>query len=200
MQKTNFMKYILSAFIVMVFSIAGTTAQVAIKPTVGVNFTDFSKDPSTGKYQSKLGYQFGGSVAFGKKIYIEPGIFWVKKSTEYVAEGANADDVKFDISGIRIPVSVGFNLLGNEKSLIGLRGFGGASAFILTDAKAKGLNKDDFKNAAFGVFAGAGLDITIVFVEAKYEWSLTNVQKDVSQIDVGKSRTIFINAGVRLPL
>jgi hypothetical protein len=194
------MKYILSVFSVIVFSIGGTNAQIAIKPAIGVNFTDFSKDPNTGKFKSKPGYQFGGSVAFGKKVYIEPGIFWVKKSTEYVEEGTDPDNVKFDISGIRIPVAIGFNLLGNEKSLVGLRAFGGASAFILTNAKAEGLSKDDFKNAAFGVFAGAGLDITIVFVEAKYEWSLTNVQKDISQVDIGKSRSVFINAGVRIPL
>ncbi|PVD52749.1 hypothetical protein DC498_07400 [Terrimonas sp.] len=194
------MKRILSSFAAFLFSFTLVNAQVAIKPSVGLNFTDFSKDPNTGKYKSKAGYQLGGSVAFGKKIYIEPGIFWVKKTTEYITEDTNSEDVKFDISGFRIPVSVGFNLIGNEKSLVGLRAFGGASAFILTDAKAKDLRKDDFKNAAFGVFAGAGLDITIVFVEAKYEWSLTNVQKDISQIDVGKSRSVFINAGIRIPL
>ncbi|MFT3946217.1 MAG: outer membrane beta-barrel protein [Agriterribacter sp.] len=194
------MKPVQPVFIALLFSFTVVKAQVAIKPSVGLNFTDFSKDPNTGKYISKAGYQLGGSVAFGKKVYIEPGIFWVKKTTEYVTENTNSDDVKFDISGFRIPVSLGFNLIGNEKSLVGLRAFGGASAFILTDAKAKGLSKDDFKNAAFGVFAGAGLDLGIVFMEAKYEWSLTNVQNDISQIDVGKSRSIFINAGIRIPL
>lgn len=174
-------------------------AQVTIKPAAGINLTDFSKAPSTGKYKSKVGYQLGGSVAFGKKVYIEPGLFYVRKSTEYVHEGSGQNqDIKYDISGIRIPVSVGFNLVGNEKSLIGLRAFGGGSAFLLTHIKD--LDKDDFKSASWGVFAGAGLDITIVFVEAKYEWSLTNVQKDVNQIEIGKSRSLFVNAGVRIPL
>lgn len=182
----------------LVLAYTTTKAQIAIKPGVGVNFTDFSKDPSTGKYKAQVGYQFGGTIAFGKKAYIEPGLFWVKKSTEYVTEDTNEEDVKFDISGIRIPVSVGVNLIGNEKSLIGLRVFGGGSAFILT--KIKDLDRDDFKTASWGVFAGAGLDITIVFVEVSHEWSLTNIQKDVSQIDIGKSRSVFINAGIRIPL
>ena len=190
-------------FITLIFTAAAlnTNAQVAIKPSVGINLTDFSKDPNTGKYKSRVGYQIGGSVAFGKKFYVEPGFFWVKKSTEYVYEGGGSgqiDDTKFDISGIRIPVSVGVHVLGNEKSLVGLRAFGGASAFILTNVK--NLDQDDFKTASWGVFAGAGLDITIIFVEAKYEWSLTNIQKNVSQIDVGKSRSLFVNAGVRIPL
>lgn len=192
------MKYILSFCGFIIFAITAATAQVAIKPAVGLNFTDFTKDPATGKYKAKAGYQFGGSVAFGKKVYLEPGFYWVKKSTEYITEDTNEKDINFDLSGIRIPVSVGFNLLGSEKSIIGLRVYGGASAFLLTTVKE--LNKDDFKTASWGAFAGAGLDIALVFVEIKQEWSLTNVQKNISRIDVGKSRSLFLQAGVRIPL
>lgn len=173
-------------------------AQIAIKPAVGINLTDFSKDPNTGKYKSKVGYQFGGSVAIGKRVYIEPGIFWVKKTTQFVTENTSQQDIKYDISGIRVPVTVGFNLLGSEKSIIGLRAFGGASAFMLTSTK--NLDKDDLKSADWGVFAGAGLDLAILFVEAKYEWSLTNITKDISQVDIGKSRSLFVNAGIRIAL
>ena len=175
-----------------------TLAQIAIKPAVGINLTDFSKDPNTGKYKSKVGYQFGGSVAIGKRVYIEPGFYWVKKTTEFVTENTNQQDIRYDISGIRVPVTVGFNLLGSEKSIIGLRAFGGASAFMLTNTK--NLDKDDLKSASWGVFAGAGLDLSIIFVEAKYEWSLTNITKDISQVDIGKSRSVFVNAGIRIAL
>lgn len=175
-----------------------TLAQIAIKPAVGINLTDFSKDPNTGKYKSKVGYQFGGSVAIGKRVYIEPGFYWVKKTTEFVTENTNQQDIRYDISGIRVPVTVGFNLLGSEKSIIALRAFGGASAFMLTNTK--NLDKDDLKSASWGVFAGAGLDLSIIFVEAKYEWSLTNITKDISQVDIGKSRSVFVNAGIRIAL
>jgi hypothetical protein len=191
------MKHVL-LFCFLGFGSQATVAQIAIKPAVGINLTDFSKDPNTGKYKSKVGYQFGGSVAIGKRVYIEPGIFWVKKTTQFVTENTSQQDIKYDISGIRVPVTVGFNLLGSEKSVIGLRAFGGASAFMLTDTK--NLDKDDLKSADWGVFAGAGLDLAILFVEAKYEWSLTNLTKEISQVDIGKSRSIFVNAGVRIAL
>ncbi|MBX3252736.1 MAG: outer membrane beta-barrel protein [Chitinophagaceae bacterium] len=191
------MKYFI-ALAFFAFVCATATAQLAIKPAAGINLTDFSKDPATGKFKAKAGYQLGGTIAFGKKAYIEPGFFWVKKSTEYITEDTNEEDITFDISGIRIPVSIGANLAGNEKSLIGLRVFCGASAFLLTSIKD--LDKDDFKTASWGVFAGAGLDIAIVFVELSHEWSLTNIRKNISQIDIGKSRSLFINAGIRLPL
>lgn len=192
------MKYILLILAFVMVAVFTVNAQIAIKPSVGLNFTDYSKDPNSGEYKAKAGYQFGGSVAIGKKIYIEPGFYWVKKSTEYITENTNEKDIKFDLSGIRIPVSVGFNLIGHEKSIIGLRVFGGASAFILTTVK--NLDKDDFKTANWGAFAGAGLDIALVFVEVKQEWSLTNIQKNISQVDVGKSKSLFVNAGVRIPL
>ena len=104
----------------------------------------------------------------------------------------------YELSGIRIPIAVGYKLLGDENSGFGLRGFGGLSAFLLTHVKD--LDKDDFNNASFGAFLGGGVDISFVFVELQYQWQLTNVQDDVSQIDVGKARSLFINAGVRLRL
>lgn len=182
----------------LVFVSYSAVAQVTIKPAVGINLTDFSKDPSTGKYRSQVGYQFGGSVALGTRAYIEPGLYWVKKSTEYVTENTNEDDIKYDISGLRIPVTIGANLFGTEKSLIGLRVFGGASAFLLTDIK--NLDKDDFKTASWGVFAGAGVHVGVLFVDVSHEWSLNNIQKDVSQIDIGKTRSLFAQAGVRIAL
>jgi len=192
------MKVIAISVALLIGSVMSAHSQIAIKPAVGVNVTDFSQDPSTGETNGKVGYQLGGSVAFGKRFYIEPGLFFVKKSTEVINNANQAADITYDISGIRIPLTLGLNLMGDTKSLVGFRIFGGASAFMLT--KIEDLDKDDFNTASFGVYAGAGVNVSLVFVEASYEWSLTDVQKDVSQIDIGQSRSVFINLGVRIPL
>lgn len=192
------MRQTIITFCLCIFGLTVLNAQVEIKPTIGINFTDFSKDPQGGDSKAKLGYQVGGSIAFGKKLYFEPGIFFLRQSTEYTSANSNQPDVDFKISGLRIPIAVGYKLMGDENSEFGLRAFGGASAFILTHVKD--LDKEDFKSASFGAFLGGGLDISFVFVELQYQWSLTKVQDDVRQIDVGNSRTLFINAGVRLRL
>lgn len=192
------MKRIIVSIITVLVTTTIINAQITIKPSIGLNFTDFSKDQNTGKFKSKLGYQVGGSVAIGKKVYIEPGIFYVRKSTQFVEEGANPDNIDYNISGIRIPLSIGASFIGNQESPIGIRGFAGGSAFILT--RIEDFDKEDFKSASWGAFAGIGVDISMLFIEAKYEWSLTNIQKDITTIDVGKSRSIFVNAGVRVPL
>ena len=65
-------------------------AQLELKPAVGVNFTDFSKDPETGEASARLAWQLGGTVSFGDKLYGEAGIFWVKKSNE-ISENSTDD-------------------------------------------------------------------------------------------------------------
>lgn len=173
-------------------------AQLEIKPAIGINFTNFSEDPVSGETSAKVGWQIGGTVLIGDKLYGEGGIFWTYKSNEY---NSNDDQITFntEISGIRIPAMIGYYLLKEEATLIGLRAFGGASVLIVTTVDAFELSRDDFNGANWGVFIGAGLDISMFFVDLKYEWSLTDVSS-VASFDVGKSRTIFINAGVRLGL
>ena len=194
------MKSLILSFFALL-SVSFLSAQTTIKPTVGLNFTDFSNDISgVGEFKAKTGWQIGGSVAFGKKFYFEPGIFYTAKSTEFqTSSSPTIPDQKTNINGIRIPLAVGLNLIGNEKTLVSLRGFGGFSGFFLTSV-GDDLDKDDFEKANFGVFAGAGIDVWKLFLDISYEWSMTNVQSDVSQIDIGKSRSLFINAGLRINL
>lgn len=171
-------------------------AQVELKPAIGINITDVSKDPSSGKAKGQAGFQFGASVLIGDKFYVEPGVFWVKKSTQFVEEGTTPDELDLDMSGIRVPVAIGYHLLGHEESTAALRILGGASAFVVTSVDAEGVDKDDFSSPAWGVFAGAGLDIWILFLDVKYEWSLTDVAS-VTDFDIGKHKGFYTNAGVR---
>ncbi|WP_186756182.1 outer membrane beta-barrel protein [Echinicola salinicaeni] len=172
-------------------------AQVELKPAIGLTFSNVTKDPDSGEAKAKLGYQFGGSVLFGDKFYIEPGLFYAQKSTKFSDTNASGDDLDMDIKGLRIPVSIGYHLLGSEASAIGLRVFGGGSSFIVTGVNGEGLDKDDFESPTWGMFAGAGLDFTIIFLDAKYEWSLTDVS-GLTDFDIGKTNSFFINAGIRL--
>ena len=174
-------------------------AQLELKPAAGVNFSNFSKDPETGESSANVGWQLGGTVSTGEKLYFEGGLFWVYKSTEFKETSTN-NTYSNEFGGIRVPVMVGYHLLGKEGAILGLRGFGGASAFILTTQKNPfDIPKDDFTSVSWGVFLGAGVDISMFFVDVKYEWSLSNVSS-VTSFDVGKSKTLFVNGGVRISL
>ena len=54
---------------------SSASAQVELKPTIGLTFSGFSKDPQGGEAKAQEGWQFGGSILFGKKVYFEPGVF-----------------------------------------------------------------------------------------------------------------------------
>ena len=172
-------------------------SQVVLKPTIGLNVTDISKNTSTGNFKGEVGWQIGASVVFGKKFYVEPGVFYQEKSSKLEDLNNVTEDVKFNLRGIRIPVSVGYKLIDDQKGLFGLRVFGGGSAFILTSVSEG--DKSDYKSTAWGLFAGAGVDISMFFLDLQYEWSLTDVADDLSSADIGKTKSFFVNAGVKIP-
>jgi len=187
---------------VLMTLLAGSTffaaqSQITIKPTAGLNFNDFSQ--ANGEAKAKVGWQLGGSVVFGKKWYMEPGFYWVGKSTEFTTSGTTAPKLNIDLKGIRIPLTLGVNLLGNRKSGFSLRGFGGASAFFITSDGGFPASID-VNTSSYGVFAGAGVNFWKIFVDLSYEWSVTDIQKEVDQIDFGKTRSIFLNTGIRINL
>lgn len=191
------MKKLFLSMSVFLLAVITGFSQATFKPSVGLSFNDFS-ETSTGDAKGKLGMQLGGSVAFGKKFYVEPGVFYATKSSEFTYASSPNTEVSEDalIKGIRVPLSVGFGLLGNEKSFASLRVFGGGSGFFVTGV-GDALEKDNITSPTWGVFAGAGVDFWIMFADLSYEWSLTNVSKDVANIDFGKSRTLFFTVGLK---
>jgi opacity protein-like surface antigen len=190
------MKRIILLFVLAVTYVSTLSAQTTLKPHIGFNITDVSV--TGGEASGKAGFLAGLSVAFGKKIYFEPGLQYVQKATEIVdlTNPPTTWDPETTLSGFRVPVAVGINLLGSEKTTFSLRGFGGASAFFITNT-SDNIDDDNINKTNFGVFAGAGLDIWKLFVDLSYEWSLTNIQEDVSNVEVGKTRSFFVNAGFR---
>ena len=189
--------YLVPVFSFIIF-INQSYSQLEIKPAIGINFTGFSQDPENATSSAQLGWQLGGTVSIGDKLYGEGGIFWTYKAND-ISETDTNITFSTSISGVRIPIMVGYHLIGAETSLIGLRAFGGGSITIVSNVDAEDLSKDEFTSPTYGVFLGAGLDLSLFFLDLKYEWSLSDVS-DISSFDVGQARTLFINAGVRLTL
>lgn len=188
----------IAAILFLALLVAGQAcAQVELKPGIGITFSDVSKNPANGEVTSQLGWQIGGSVLFGQKFYGEGGVFYATKSTAFTVASANLE-FENDFNGVRIPVVLGYHLIGDQNGQFALRVFGGGSAFIVTSVSAPGASKDDFTSPTWGVFAGAGLDIFMFFVDFQYEWSLSDVSS-LSTVDIGKSRSFIANAGIRLP-
>ena len=166
------------------------------KPTVGFNFTDLTVNNEIG--HGKNGWQTGASIAFGEKIYVEPGIFYISKSAEFTDPTvANPVDFEADLIGIRIPLTLGMNLIGGSETLASWRGFCGVSGFFVTSV-GEDLDAGEINSPAWGVCAGTGIDIWLLFIDFSYEWSVTQIQTSFANIDFGKTNGFYGNMGVRL--
>ena len=192
------MKSVYLLLLFSVLSITGFSQKIVIKPTLGVNFTDFSKDPVGGEFTAQPGWQIGGSVAFGNKFFVEPGVFYIQKSSKFTTNTTPTSETDFNISGVRIPVTIGYNLIGNVKGAFNIRVLGGGAANIITSVNQG--EKSDYSSPTWGVFAGAGVDFLMLFIDLKYEWSLTNISSSVTNADIGESRSFYIDVGARIPL
>ncbi|MFC3416330.1 outer membrane beta-barrel protein [Algoriphagus hitonicola] len=177
------------------FSISIVASGQAIKPTLGLNFSDVKSADDV--VNGSGSWQIGLSMEFGKKMYVEPGIFFMSRSYAFengASQGLSLSDPKF--KGIRIPVSLGAYIIGNEESTFAWRGFVGPSAFLYTDTGD--INPDELNSPAWGVFAGTGLNIWILFVDLSYEWSVNDISPAFAQIDFGRTNGFFAQTGFRL--
>ncbi len=171
-------------------------ALLELKPALGITFTNVSRDPAGGSANGQVGYQLGGSALIGERLYFEGGLFLAKKSVEFTSTATSSRKFETGLTGLRIPVMVGYHLLGHPSEFLSLRVFGGGSLFMVTNVKAPGLTKADFTSPTYGLFAGVGLDLMMFFADLQYEWSLSNYSH-LAALDVGQSRSLYLNAGVK---
>ena len=193
------MKRTLLTFAMVLGTFLFLQAQFEIKPTFGLNLSRLSNDPENFNQSARIGFQLGGSIQFGKKLYFEPGIFFTKMSTNLVHKNDTEIDFDNNISAIRIPVFAGYQIIGgDEENIFGLRVFGGPSMSWVTKIQTDDtdLDKEDFNNLIWGVDAGAGIDVWLLFLDIGHEWGLTQVFKEDPNED--KNHAWWWNLGIRL--
>ena len=191
------MKKSILLLIMAVLSISFSNAQIKSKPAIGLSLSDLSKDPS-GESKAQPGIQMGGSLNVGNKIFFEPGVFYTAKSTEYITgSGTSTINNKAVIRGLRVPLGIGVNLLGDGTSLFDVHAGGGVSGFFVLST-GEDIDKDEVESPSWGTYLGVGVDVWKLFLDVSYEWSLTNLQKDITSIDLGKHRTLYVNVGLKL--
>ena len=193
------MKKSLLTFTLLLGVVVFLQAQVEIKPTFGLNFSKLTDEPENFDQSARVGYQLGGTVEIGKKLYFEPGIFWAKMGSELVHDSASAQDYDLNINAIHIPAFVGYQIIGGDKeNIFGLRVFGGPTLSWITSIKSDDtkIDKEEFADLIWGIDAGAGIDLWILFIDFGYEWGLTKVFKD--DPNEAKNNAFWTNIGVRI--
>jgi len=196
-----------TAIAIFLFALSSAMAQVEIRPYLGANFSNVSKTPDGASTQAKIGGQIGASLMIGNKFHLNPGISYFSRTTEYVYSDSPELNTDLVINGVSIPILVGYRFIDpTTEPVLNFRIQAGPSLMFLTKQEFTGNSDDesiDWENSQWGGQIGAGLDIFIFFIDATYEFGLTNTfdggeNNTISEFTKVKNNTFYINAGVRL--
>ncbi|MBW6459083.1 MAG: PorT family protein [Bacteroidales bacterium] len=198
-----------SILIVLAIALSLTAfSQIELKPAIGFNVARFDSNPvvtiasvtDSLVSTSKAGYQIGASLAVGRQLYIEPGLFYTKLTQNFTPSDPENPEFVYSANYLRVPVNFGFQFIGHTTSFAGLRIFLGPSMLIPLSVKENefGLVKDDLKSPQFDFSVGAGLNIWFLFLDVSYGWGLTPQYK-VDPIEA-KMQAFYANLGFRFKL
>jgi hypothetical protein len=165
--------------LVILFAAFENYGQFTFGPKIGYTASKLSTDLDTIAASAKSNFQIGAFLRFGKKLYLQPEIFYATSGGKLEVEGTTLkQDIRF--KNLSIPVLVGFKLI-NAK-VINLRIMAGPVAnFVLgtkieaSDLVQDPLQESDFKNAAWGMDVGAGVDVFFLTLDIRYEFGLNNI-------------------------
>ena len=200
---------IIFTFLLLLVATAGFS-QLELKPAIGMTIASFDSNPVFENKEDslitsgKVGYQLGASVSIGRKLYIEPGIFYTRLFQDMVPTNPEiieeVPEFTYSASYLRIPVNFGFQFIGSTTSFAGLKIFLGPSMLIPIGIKENDypLTKDDVKSPQFDIAAGAGLNVWFIFLDVSYGWGLTPQFNDDP---IGaKMQAFYANLGFRFKL
>ncbi len=189
------MKPLIYSFLLVFFSSMNVFAQLSLRPQVGVNFASLDYESVHGSVKGKTGLHFGVDLQIGRPLYIQPGMSFSTTKLE-IKEFGN-----IQVSNLDVPIMVGYKLFENDdQKAFGLRLFVGPNFSFNVNEKIDGvftdITKDDIKNFHVSGIVGAGLDISILFIDVGYKFGITEFIK-TDKAD--ESIHYFIaNGGIRI--
>jgi hypothetical protein len=169
-----------------------------IIPQVGMTMANLASEPEELENSAKVGYMIGGSLRFGARPFIQPGIYYQRttiNATGFDDLTSQTFEDDLGVSSVWIPVQVGINIINGDA--LDLHVNGGPTATIVTSVADNdfGLEKDDYESVTWGAVVGAGVDFTLISIDASYEFGLSKVLKD--DPDDTKYNVFRLAAGLR---
>jgi hypothetical protein len=194
------MKKLLILFIIL-FVALENYGQFTFGPKIGYNTSKLSTDFDSIKESVKHNFQIGAFARFGKKLYLQPEIYYATSGGTLKREGTTLQE-EIKLNNICIPVLVGFKLI-NAK-VINLRVMAGPTANIIVGKNLEAdelvedpLQDSDLKNVAWGLDLGAGVDVFFLSFDIRYEIGLNNIYNGTEDQTM-KSNLFIVSLGFKL--
>ncbi|MDI1353688.1 MAG: hypothetical protein PSX36_02130 [bacterium] len=152
--------------------------------------------------------QVGVSSTIGRRVFIQPGIFWqsgtvsTTKTETFGTKKTFEDQTK--LSMITVPIKIGIRLLKYDKlTRTNVRLFGGIDAQFLTavdQTKESGLvtvKTEDFAKWTTYGDVGVGVDFLFMFADLGYRLAFNTLYQTGDQ---SRANIIYVNAGFKIKL
>lgn len=152
-----------------------------IGPKVGGTFSKFTTDQDQIKEELKSSFHFGAFARIGKKVYLQPELILMKRSgllrTDLIAGSSNS----IKITSIDIPILLGVKVIDLKATNVRVMAGPVASLTINKEISIDNwentINKDDLRNANWGIQFGAGADLLFLTLDLRYEIGMNDVSK-----------------------
>jgi hypothetical protein len=176
-------------------------SQFEVKAFIGINGATYKGLAEGLSQSSNLGYQGGAAILFGTTWYFEPGVVWYGTSTSLSVDSiGSGQNIKNNITGLKVPLMVGYRFFGRTENLLNLRLFVGASADFISKIKFDEVewDKDLYNDVNWNANFGFGLDIWFLYLELGYELGLSEIYNSNSFGNLLKQNDLYVNLGFRI--
>ena len=192
------MKKIILALVLLLTVATGTSfgqLNIKIGPKVGFNASQLHTNLDSISSQFKSGFQFGIFVRLGKKVYLQPELYY---TTEGGVFKSNSSSIKqweqnIKLGSLDVPVLIGVSFINSE--LLNVRILAGPLASFIVNKKISEtgvtgpIQDANIKNVNWYIQAGAGVDIWKFTLDVRYQIGLN---KMISDVDF-QNKTVNLN-------
>ncbi len=198
------MKKITLVFAILVFSAGLSFGQFTFGPKIGYNASQLHTSMSSIKSSFNSGFHFGAFFRIGKKVYVQPELYYTSQSGLFQTDSVNPDNnwkQKVTLGTLDIPLLIGFKII--NLKVVNWRIMAGPMASFVVNSKIKDFNSvigpitsADIKKANWYVQVGTGVDVLFLTLDVRYQIGLNQVISSATSVATGTkpAQTYNLNA------
>jgi hypothetical protein len=193
------MKKVILILAISLFSAGMSFGQFSFGLKIGYNASKLHTSLDSIKSSFNSGFHFGAFVRFGKKVYVQPELYYTLQGGIFQN---NLSDPLHDwkqnvtVGTLDIPVLVGFKII--NLKVINWRIMAGPMASFVVNSKIKNVNtligpikSSDINGANWYVQVGTGVDVLFLTLDLRYQIGLNQMIKTAqSTVSGGKEYTL----------
>ena len=192
------MKKFMLVIILVLFSAGVTFGQFSYGLKIGYNESKLHSSIDSIKSSFNSGFHFGAFVRIGKKVYLQPEVYYTLQGGIFqnnVSKTVDNWKQNVTVGTMDIPVLVGFKMI--DVKVVNWRIMAGPMASFVVNSKITDVNltgpikKSDINSTNWYVQVGTGFDVFFVTLDVRYQIGLNQMIKSAESI---AGKTYDLNA------